>query len=102
MIHVLATIDLAPGTRDAFLREFNANVPAVLQEGGCLEYGPTVDFPTGLAAQIPDRPDVAVIVEKWSDLAALQAHLKAPHMLTYRERVKGYVVKVSLQVLQPA
>ena len=39
MIHVLVTVTLAPGTRDRFLEVFNANVPAVRAEDGCLEYG---------------------------------------------------------------
>ena len=102
MIHVIATIELRPGTRESFLAEFKANVPEVLKESGCLEYGPAIDFPTGLPAQNPDRPAVVVVVEKWTDLDALHAHLKAPHMIQYRERVKDWVVRVGLQVLQPA
>lgn len=102
MIHVLATIDLRPDTRDQFLAEFRAIVPIVLAEAGCLEYGAAVDVPTGIPAQPPVRPDVAVIVEKWRDLDALRAHLVAPHMLAYRERVKPFVLRSTLQVLDPA
>ena len=102
MIHVIATIEIVPGTRESFLAEFNANVPEVLKENGCLEYGPAIDYPTGLLAQISARPNVVVVVEKWTDLDALKAHLQAPHMITYRARVKDWVVRVELQVLQPA
>ncbi|MFH1569176.1 MAG: antibiotic biosynthesis monooxygenase [Gemmatimonadota bacterium] len=42
------------------------------------------------------------MVEQWASLAALQAHLGAPHMATYRQRVKDLVKGVSLQVLEPA
>ncbi len=35
------------------------------------------------------------------DLPALEAHLSAPHMTAYRERVKHVVVGVELQVLDP-
>jgi len=102
MIHVLATIDLRPGTRDRFLQEFSGIVGEVRAEVGCLEYGAAVDLPTDLPAQPPVRPDVAVIVEKWNDLDALRAHLAAAHMKAYRDRVKPYVVRSTLFVLEPA
>lgn len=102
MIHVLATIELHPGRRADFLREFHRIVPAVRAEQGCLEYGPTIDSPTGLAAQPPLRDDVVTIVEKWESLADLQAHLIAPHMVEYRPRVKEMVVRTTLHVLEPA
>jgi len=102
MIHVLATINVHPGGREAFLKEFHAVMPAVHAEAGCREYQPAVDVPSGLARQIELRPDVVVIIEKWDSLDALRAHLAAPHMATYRERVKDLVVSAQLQVLQDA
>jgi quinol monooxygenase YgiN len=102
MIHVIATIELKPGTRPAFLNEFHALMPEVHAEQGCLEYGPTVDVNTGLPPQPPSRDNVVVVVEKWQSVDALKAHLQAPHMNRYRERVKEMVVNVELRVLQPA
>ena len=101
MLHVIAAIELAPGRRDEFLREFHALVPTVSAEDGCLEYGPTVDVTTTLPMQSPPRPNVVTVVEKWRDLPALEAHLAAPHMQTYRERVRPFVVGVTLQILAP-
>src|SRR5215472_9540762 len=43
MIHVLAIITAKPGMRDAILKEFRANMPAVHAENGCIEYGPAID-----------------------------------------------------------
>lgn len=102
MIHVIATIQLASGKQAEFLDHFHALVPLVRAEAGCLEYGPTTDVATGLPAQPAVRADVVVVVEKWESLPALQAHLVAPHMLVYRERVKELVQGVELRVLQPA
>ncbi len=102
MVHVIATVDVKPGKRDAFLTEFHQLVPLVRAEAGCLEYGPTVDVVSGLGAQGPIRENVAVIIEKWESLEALKAHLQAPHMAEYRVRVKEMVVSVALQVLKPA
>lgn len=101
MIHVLATIELRPGTRDAFLAEFRKIVSPVRAEDGCLEYGSAVDVPAALGVATASRPDVVVVVEKWASVEALQAHLVAPHMQAYRPRVKEFVERVSLQVLEP-
>ena len=101
MIYVIATVEVKPGKREAFLAEFHRNVPNVRAEKGCIEYGPAVDLKTEIKAQIPLRENTVTIVEQWESLQALQAHLLAPHMATYREQVKDFVASVSLQVLEP-
>lgn len=102
MIHVLATIHLHPGQRAAWLEEFNRVVPLVLAEDGCIEYGAAVDVASGLSAQGPVDENQAVVVEKWTSLDALKAHLAASHMATYRAKVATMVASVKLQVLAPA
>ena len=102
MIHVIATIHVKPGQRDAFLAEFHRIVPLVHAEAGCIEYGPTVDVASGIAVQGPLRENIAVIIEKWASLDALKAHTQAPHMAEYRVAVKDLVVCVELQILTPA
>jgi quinol monooxygenase YgiN len=101
MISVLASISVKPGCREKFLAIFKANVPAVKAENGCVEYTPAIDIPTGLPPQTLDA-DLVTIIEKWSSLDALRAHLAAPHMATYREKVKDLVQGVTLKVLQDA
>jgi quinol monooxygenase YgiN len=101
MIFVIASIQLVPGQRDAFVAEFKKIVPDVLAEDGCIEYGPTVDATTDLKKQQTDD-SIVTIVEKWESLDALKAHLVAPHMMDYRERVKGQVQEMQLRILQPA
>lgn len=102
MIDVIANIEIKPGTQEAFLAAFKANVPKVLAEDGCIRYEPSVDVDTGIAAQGGVRPNVVTIVETWESVDHLKAHLAAPHMATYREKVKDLVVGVKLQVVQPA
>jgi quinol monooxygenase YgiN len=102
MLHVIATVELQPGAREKFLEEFRRLVPDVHVEEGCIDYGPTVDFSTNIAAQIPPRPDVVTVVERWESLAHLEAHLIAPHMVAYRQRVKEFVKSVKLQILEAA
>lgn len=101
MIHVIATIDLVDGKRQAFLQEFRKLVPFVRAEAGCIEYGPTIDVVTGISAQVPVRENVVTVVEKWADLPALKAHMVAPHMQEYRPRVKDLVKSTTLQILEP-
>lgn len=101
MIHVIATIRIAPGRRGDFLQEFERLVPQVHAEAGCIEYGPTVDVETGITGLPGKRDDVVVVVEKWENVAALGAHLAASHMAKYREAVKDMVVDVDIRVTEP-
>ena len=102
MIHVIATIELAPGTREAYLVVFRKLISDVRAEKGCLEYGPAIDSRTDLSNQAKVGPDKVVVVEKWEDLASLKAHSASPHMQAYRASVKDYVLGVHLLVLDPA
>ena len=101
MIQVIATIELKPGCRDDFLPFLNENVPKVKAEDGCLAYDPFVDVDSGLPFQGEIRQDVVTLVEAWSSIDALHAHLKTPHMAEYRDKVKDMVTKVTIQVLKP-
>ena len=101
MIHVIVTVELTPGTRDAFLDEFRQVVTQVLEEEGCVDYGPAIDVETNIGAQISNRADVVIIIEKWQSLEHLEAHLIAPHMLEYRPKVKPFIQNSTLQILQP-
>jgi quinol monooxygenase YgiN len=102
MIHVIATIETEPGKRADVLAGLKWVTPAVRAEDGCVEYAATVDVASGLGAQPPLRDDVVTVVEKWRDVAALKAHMTAPHMAEYRAKVAGLVKKVTLAVTEPA
>jgi quinol monooxygenase YgiN len=101
MISVLASIRVQKGQRAAFLEIFNANVPKVRQESGCIEYFPAIDIDAGLTVQKLDE-NVITIIEKWQSLEALKTHLGTPHMLEYKEKVQSLVEEISLKVLQMA
>jgi quinol monooxygenase YgiN len=102
MIHVIADIEVTAGRRDEFLAAFKQLVPEVLAEEGCLEYGPTVDVSAGLDAQPAVRENVVTVVERWESVAALQAHLAAAHMKSFRERCADLMQRVTIRVTQPA
>ena len=101
MIHVLAIVTAKPGQRDAVLEQFRANVPAVLAEEGCIEYGPAVDAEPKAPFQTPLGPDSFAVVEKWATPAALKAHA-ASHMAAYGARVKDLLASRVIHILAPA
>ncbi|MBW1765483.1 MAG: antibiotic biosynthesis monooxygenase [Deltaproteobacteria bacterium] len=101
MINVIASIRVKAGRRSEFLEVFKSNVPNVREEKGCIEYLPTVDIDADLPPQVLDE-NVVTIIEKWESLEALRAHLVAPHMLAYKEKVQDIVEGLSVKVLQEA
>ena len=101
MINVIASIHIKKGRLSDFIEIFKSNIPNVLEEKGCIEYMPTVDIPTGLPPQ-ELNDNVVTIIEKWGSLEDLRAHLSAPHMLAYREKVKDLVDKMSVKILGEA
>ncbi len=101
MINVIASVHIKEGRSSEFIEIFRSNIPNVLKEKGRIEYMPTVDVPTGLPPQELNS-NVVTIIEKWESLEDLQTHLSAPHMLSYREKVKDLVESMSLKVLEEA
>ncbi len=104
MIYVLATIELKDASHRAdFLKILNDNVPNVRAEAGCIMYQPAIDFPSGLSAQKRVSGKHVTIIECWESKAHLQAHLQAPHMASYREKVKPHIgAPTALDVVEPA
>jgi len=102
MIHVVAIITAKPGQREAILREFRANIPAVRAEDGCIEYGPAIDAEGLGSFQTKFGPDTFVVIEKWRDADALKAHAGAPHMVAYAAKVKDLIASRVIHVLSPA
>ena len=102
MIHVIAVITAKPGQRDAVLQAFRANVPAVLAEQGCIEYGAAVDFANGPPMQVAYGGDTFVVIEKWRDMDALKAHSASPHMAAYAGRTRELLVSRVIHILSPA
>jgi quinol monooxygenase YgiN len=99
MIHVLAIITAKPGKRDQLLETFRGVIPTVLAEDGCIEYGPVVDV---AGADPAFGPDTYVVVEKWRDLPALQAHAAAAHMKAFGAQAAALIAARAVHVLQDA
>lgn len=100
MIHVVAIITTKAGKRAEVLEMFHRNIPLVLAETGCIEYGPTVDAKGDTGATF--GPDTFVVIEKWESREALAAHAKAPHMTAYAEKTQALIASRAVHVLEPA
>lgn len=102
MIHVIAIITTKAGKREEVLQAFNANVPAVLAEEGCIEYGPTIDAADAPAFQTALGADTFIVVEKWSSAETLDAHAKSAHMQAYGQKVKDLLQDRVIHILEGA
>lgn len=70
-LHVMIHAHAAPGRTDELRRLLVALVPLTRAESGCLRYE--------LLANETD-PDDLGFVEEWTGTAALEAHLRTPHV----------------------
>lgn len=102
IVHVLAIITTKPGQRDAVLALFNANVPAVLAEDGCIAYEATIDTKDAGPMQTEFGADTFVVVEKWSSMAALGVHANSDHMKAYGASTKDMLADRVIHILSPA
>ena len=102
MIHVIAVLTAKPGMRESLLQAFQANVPAVKAEQGCIEYGAVVDFAEGPKFQTKYGQDTFVVLEKWQSMDALKAHAAAPHMAAYAAKTKDMIASRTIHIMSPA
>jgi quinol monooxygenase YgiN len=101
MISVIASVRVKVDRLPEFIEILKSNLPKVRKEEGCIEYFPAVDIDSGLPVQKLDKT-IVTIIEKWESVEALRAHLKTPHMLAYREKVKDIVEELTIKVLRDA
>lgn len=82
MITHLVHITTRPSEHDRFVAAAKALRDASVQEEGNIEY--TLWAPLDGGSEV-------VVVERWRDQAAVEAHHDAEHMGTFRAAVKGAV-----------
>ncbi|QNM96111.1 putative quinol monooxygenase [Chitinimonas koreensis] len=79
---VVATIAARPGSEALVEAALQALIEPTRREAGCIEY---------VLHRDQAEPRTFVFVERWSDAAALDAHLQSPHLADYLRRVDGQV-----------
>ena len=102
IVHVIAVITAKPGMRKQVLDLFRANVPAVKEEDGCIEYGATVDADEVGGFQTRYGDDTFVVIEKWASLDHLKAHAISNHMKEYGANTKAMLVDRVIHVMSSA
>ena len=80
MLIVIGTIKIDPAKWPMMEAAFETMREATLREAGCIEYQAYVDR--------KDKGSV-LLVEKWKDDAALQAHFVTPHMAEFGKAIGG-------------
>jgi quinol monooxygenase YgiN len=76
MIYVIATTQMKPESREAFIKGHRACITETLKEKGCIAYEGHVSV---------NDPNLYVVVERWETREDLNAHARAPHMKVWRE-----------------
>lgn len=77
--YVTAMFTALPGKEEALLEATLENIPKVRSEEGCIRY----DLHRSV-----DNPGQFLFYETWESRAALSAHARSSHMMTYAKRVK--------------
>lgn len=93
MIYVIATVNLKPGTVDAFAAAAAPCLTGTRAEEGNISYD--LHRREGAA-------NTVVFVERWESRDHLKAHFSAPHMLVYREATKEMVLDRKIEIIEPA
>ena len=82
MYVVIAPVQIKPGFKERFVEEMIGDARgSVENEPGCLRFDVIQDI---------SDPDRIWLYEVYKDEAAFQEHLKAPHMLKWRDAVKDW------------
>ena len=76
MIYVVATTQMKPDQRDAFIKGHKTCIAETLKEKGCHSYEGHIAI---------HDPNTYVVVERWETRDDLNAHGRAPHMKVWRE-----------------
>jgi quinol monooxygenase YgiN len=100
MIHVIATIKAREGQRDTLVAGFREIVPEVRAKAGCLQYALARHLPTGFPGQAGFDENEFIIVETWTDLAALKTHLTSPAYQAWYMQRWHLVSSASMQVFE--
>jgi quinol monooxygenase YgiN len=91
MTFVIAVMNLAPGSAEDVKKAAEPLLEATRKENGCISYD--------LYQSVSD-PDQMTFVEEWESRAAIDAHMKQPHVLKWREVGAQYVQKRVLRIIE--
>jgi quinol monooxygenase YgiN len=98
MIHVIASITARDSMREIVEKAFREILSTVRAKPGCIQYELAVNFPSGFPGQPPYDDNELLIVEEWTDLDHLRAHMEDPKYRAWYVEIWPFVSKASMRV----
>jgi quinol monooxygenase YgiN len=89
VIIIIARVEFDPARLDELQPALDAMMHATWAESGCLGYSMAIE----------NRVEgIGIIVERWADEAALNAHFARPHMQAFNAAIKGAVRSIDARL----
>src|SRR3954447_8687835 len=82
LVIVIARVRPKPETREQFIAVLKEIQAASREDDGCVNYGYYTEI---------EDPDSLIAVEEWRDMAALEAHLRTPHVARLVAELPGMI-----------
>ena len=89
MLTILVLIPAKPGKGDALGKALTALLEPTRKETGCISYD---------AHRSNSDPDLWMMYETWESDAALDAHMKTPHLVDFAEKKMPELVQGGLDI----
>ena len=92
MIYIIATLTIKPGSLDEVLALAMPCIEGTRKEAGCISYD--------LHQSLTDE-NVLVFVERWKDMAAIEAHFVEPHLVAWRDAGAPFITNKKIEIINP-
>lgn len=94
MVYLIATLDVPPQHRSAFIAAVQELVAASAREEGCISHD---------CLESTTQPDRFVFLERWETREALDAHPAHAHVKTWRAKFQAFGAAPSqVEIITPA
>lgn len=93
MIYLIATLEIKPGSLPQIMEAVMPCIEATRREAGCISYD--------LVQSLTDE-NTLMFVERWTDMAALDAHFEEPHLIAWRDAGAPFFVSRKIEIIEPA
>jgi len=90
MIHLIATLQIKPGSLPQIREAVMPCIEATLNEPGCISYD--------LHQSLTDENQL-VFVERWQNRASLDNHFTAPHLIEWREKGGPFFLSRKIEII---
>ncbi len=92
MIHLIATLQIKPGSLPQIREAVMPCIEATRQEKGCISYD--------LHQSMTDE-NTLVFVERWTDRDSLAAHFTEPHLIAWRDAGEPFFLDRKIEIIHP-